>query len=260
MVRHAFWPLVLTVDVALGVAGVLVGEPGLAFTLAIAATVALGFSWSRLARPLIRRLERRHHRMLEAARDGGDATTAERGYTELEEYYRAFAPRTQWAEQMRATLLILQHRWAEARALLVAVDRSAMGAAERLSLDNSLVWCLAHDGATAEAVELAERTCAAADAFPESQRAYLHGTLGAALELDGRHGEALEPLRLALALGGPKWAQAVRSFYLGESLCALRRSDEARAAWQRAVDEAPASEWGQQAKKRLETATPSAYR
>jgi tetratricopeptide (TPR) repeat protein len=258
LVRDAFWPLVLAVDAAVGL--VLAGAPAFALTLAIAATLALAVAWRRIAWRLNRSLLLRHQRMVNAALDVDDKTASQRGYEELEEFYRAFAPRTQWARQMRANGLLVQHRWSDARAVLESIDRATLTPAEQASLDNNWAWLLAHDGATGEAVTLAERACAAASSLAERQRAFFHGTLGVALSLDGRHAQALKPLTLALELGGPKWAQAVRSLYLGESLWALVRIDEARAAWQRAVDEAPASEWGQRARLRLDTAVANAYR
>ena len=133
-----------------------------------------------------------------------------------------------------------------------------MPAAERLNLDNLVAWVAAHAGQTARAVEVAR---ANADASSDARlRPYLLGTLGAALVLDGQPAAALVPLRESLALGGPRWAQAVRRYYLGEALAALGRFDEARAEWHEAVTIAPKSRWGRRARERLDAGAPSAYR
>jgi len=78
--------------------------------------------------------------------------------------------------------------------------------------------------------------------------------------LDGQHAAAQAPLRDALALAGPRWAQAVRHYYLGEALAGLGRFDVARAEWEQSVTIAPKSRWGRRAQQRLVAGVPTAYR
>ena len=140
----------------------------------------------------------------------------------------------------------------------MGIDRDAIPAAERPTHDNLVAWYSAHAGQTARAVELAR---GAVDASTDARlRPYLLGTLGAALVLDGQHASAQAPLREALALGGPRWAQAVRHYYLGDALVTLGRLDEARTEWHAAVTIAPKSRWGRRAQQRLAAGAPAAYR
>ena len=121
-----------------------------------------------------------------------------------------------------------------------------------------MAWFCAHAGQTARAVEIARATVAA-PARPRT-RPYLLGTLGVALVLDGQHAAAVAPLREALASEGPRWAQAVRRYYLGVALAGLGRLDEARVEWQQAATLAPRSRWGRRAQERLDGGAPAAYR
>ena len=160
--------------------------------------------------------------------------------------------------RLRANGLNAEQRYAEAVAVLGEIDRDTLPANERPVHDNSVAWSCAHAGETARAVELARGAIeAGSDA---RMRPYVLGTLGAALVLDGQPAAALAPLREALSLGGPRWAQAVRHYYLGNALAALGKLDDARAEWNESVTIAPKSRWGRRAQERLDAGPPAAYR
>ncbi|HEX8954402.1 MAG TPA: tetratricopeptide repeat protein [Polyangia bacterium] len=196
---------------------------------------------------------------MDAALDDGDDAARQRLVDELDEYSRRFFPRVEsYRARLRVRALAADEKWSEALESLRQMGDTAVGTNERVAHDNLVAWCCAHAGETAPAVGLARANAEApADA---RMRPYLLGTLGAALILDGQHAAALAPLRDALALGGPRWAQAVRRYYLGEALAALGRFDEARAEWHQAVTIAPRSRWGRRAQERLADGAPAAYR
>jgi tetratricopeptide (TPR) repeat protein len=263
ILRGGFWPAVLVVIAGLTLLATVAGATSeLALALVAAAAVALIFGWWPLGRRWLGRACARSAAAIERARDEGDDDAAiTRWYEDVEELGRFYKGRIdRFVQAQRAFFLARQERWTEALGQWRSLDRARLAPAQRVLLDNGVAWCLALTGATGEAVELARAAVAAeADADAKS-RAYLHGTLGAALVLDGRHAEALAPLERALAAGGPRWAQAVRGYYLGCALSALGRVDEARAAWQRAADVAPATRYGHRAREQLAKAAAHAYR
>ncbi len=260
LVRGAFWPAVIVLTTALAVLGIAAGLVSVSlFVVTCAGPLALTVGWPRLARRLLGGIARRHQERIDAALADGDEDSRRRLLAETEEYYRALVPQAeQQLLRLRCHGLAAEERWSEAQALLAQIDRARIPTAERVSHDNLVAWCCAHAGETARAVELAQ---AAMNAPVDAQRRpYLLGTLGAALVLDGQPAAALTPLREALAAGGPRWAQAVRRYYLGEALAALGRLDEAQAEWRQAVTIAPRSRHGRRAQARLEAGAPAAYR
>ena len=260
LVRGSYWPVVLGLMTAVIVPGLAVGiEPRLVYVVAIVAAGALTAAWVPGTRLVLQRVARQHQARLDAALDEGDTDSVGRLLDEVDDYLGVFIRRSERQQlRVRGQKLSNQERWSEALALVGSIDREKVPASERPTHDNALAWLAAHAGETARAVELAR---GAADASSDARtRPYLLGTLGTALVLDGQHAAALAPLREALALGGPRWAQAVRRQYRGEALAALGRLDEARAEWRQAVTIAPRSRWGRRAQARLEAGAPAAYR
>jgi tetratricopeptide (TPR) repeat protein len=259
-VRQMYWPAVVGLMAVTAVVGLAAGGdgPGL-FAITVGAAVALTVAWRPLARWMLKRLGHEHQRRIDEAIAEGDDETQRRLLDETEEYYRVSIPRSEpQRRRLRCHALVAEERWSEALAVAADIDRDAVPAAERAGYDNLVAWCCAHAGETARAVELAR---GAVDASSDARlRPYLLGTLGAALVLDGQHAAAQGPLREALALGGPRSAQAVRHYHLGQSLVALGRFDDARAEWQAAVTIAPKSRWGRRAQQRLAEGAPAAYR
>jgi tetratricopeptide (TPR) repeat protein len=261
LIRGAFWPFVIgcmAVVAATGSAGEL--SPLSLVGLTGAAAAAAVLTWRPLCRVWITRALKRHREVLELARNADDEGAVRRWYEEIEEYVRIFRLPKESLQSVRCSVLLYEERWAEARAALAAINRDKFTDASRALHANAMAWCLAHDGAAGEAVSLAESACASEAAARPEDRPYLHGTRGVALTLDGRYADALAPLQRALAAGGPAWAQAVRSYYLGQALFGLGRVDEARTAWERAAVESPNSRWARRAQQQLATAVPSAYR
>jgi hypothetical protein len=213
--------------------------------------VIVGIVSPALVNRLIVWMVRRQSAEAGQARARGDTSGLRRKLEEIDEVLSAEAPTLFWRELTRSRRLAKKHRWSEATLVLAALDRKTLSPTQRVHLDNSLAWVKAHAGATTEAVWLAEAACAHESDVDEKSRAFLHDTLGVALALDGRHEDAVRELNGARAMGGPKWTRAVRELHLGDALAALRRVDEACAAWQHAVDAAPASEWGKLARERL---------
>jgi tetratricopeptide (TPR) repeat protein len=261
LIRGAFWPLVIGCMAVVATTGSALELSPLSLVgLTSATAAAITLTWRSLFRWWNVRALRRHREAFELARDADDESAFRRWYEEIEEYVRFFRLPEESLQSARCYVLLNEERWAEARAALAALNRDKFTDATRVLHANAMAWCLAHDGAAAEAVSLAESACASEAAARPADRPYLHGTRGVALTLDGRYADALAPLQKALAAGGPAWAQAVRSYYLGQALFALARVDEARAAWERAAAESSQSRWARRAQQRLATAVPSAYR
>lgn len=260
MIRGSFWPVAVGLMSAISAVGLAVGaRPGVVLVDSFVAALVVMIGWRPAVRRVLARLGRRQQARMEAALAEGDDEAYRRLLDEMDEYYRVCVARSERQRtRLRCSGLTAEERWSEALALVGTIDRAEVPAAERVHHDNLVAWIGAHAGETARAVELARANLeAASDA---RTRPYLHGTLGTALLLDGQPAAALEPLRESLALGGPRWATAVRRYYLGEALAALGRFDEARAEWHEVVTIAPKSRWGRGAKERLDAGAPSAYR
>lgn len=261
MVRGAYWPAILAVMTGTALLGLAtVRDPGAGlFALTVGAGIALTVAWRPLAQRLLRSIFARHAALQNAALDEGDDETRRTLLAEEDEYYRRFVPRPEgFRLRLQARALAGEEKWSEAQAVIAQLDGVAVSANERVHHDNLVAWIGAHAGEAALAVERARANAAApADA---STRTFLLGTLGTSLVLDGQPAAALAPLRESIALGGPRWAQAVRRYYLGDALAALGRLDEARAEWHQAVAIAPQSRWGRRAQERLAAGAPAAYR
>lgn len=261
IVRNVYWPLIIGAMAVTAFVGLAVDrQPGaslIAFVVCVG--VAVHVAWWPFASRLMASMMARVQAQMDAALDDGDDAARRRLVDELDEYSRRFFPRSEaYRAQLRVNTLATDEKWVEALQSADQMDDTATGTKERVEHDNLVAWCCAHAVETARAVGLARANADAPAAAPV--RPYLLGTLGAALVLDGQHAAALAPLRDALALGGPRWAQAVRRYYLGEALAALGRLDEARAEWQQAVTIAPKSRWGRRAQERLAAGAPAAYR
>jgi tetratricopeptide (TPR) repeat protein len=258
--RDSYWPAVVGSMTLAALVGLAVGLDGIVlFGETVAVAAAATFSWRPMMRRLARRIGAQHIALMEDAIADGDDETYRRLLVEMDEYYRVCIPRSERHRiRLRASGLTAEERYVEALAVLGEIDHDTVPAPERPGHDNSVAWSCAHAGETARAVELAS---AAVAAVAEARmRPYCLGTLGTALVLDRQPNAALAPLREALALGGPRWAQAVRRYYLGEALAALGRYDEARAEWNESVTIAPKSRFGRRAQERLSAGPPAAYR
>lgn len=260
LVRGSYWPAVVLSMTAIALAGLGVGLEGARlFGATAGVAMVVTVAWRPVVRRLMQRLVLQHQARLDAALTDGDEEALRRYQEETDEYYVAFHARPERERlRLRSRVLAGEERYAEAAAILADVDRDALPPAERMLHDNQIAWCCAHGGETARAVELARGLVdGPAD---QRMRSYVLGTLGAALVLDRQYAAAQAPLRDALALGGARWALAVRHYYLGEALAGLGRLDEARAEWEKSVTIAPKSRWGRRAQERLVAAVPAAYR
>lgn len=156
-----------------------------------------------------------------------------------------------------AAILSSAGRYGEAIGVLEAIDREKIAAAWRPWLTNNLAFCLAEEGRAEhgltlvrESIALSERAASLGekvvghDALEASQL----GTLGTCLVKTGAHEEARAPLERALGLGGVPEHQAGRAYFLGEALKGAGLVDEAMAAFDRALREAPESTWAKRSR------------
>ena len=259
--RSMFWPAMLALMGAVTVVGLGVGvRPGALFVALVVAGLVFMLGWPRLVTACEQRFVAAHWRAVAAAYEEEDPAVLDGRYQELEEYFRRFTANTVSALELCATRACYRESWAEARAILGKIDRERLQAGGRIRYDNLLAWALAHDGAAPDAVTLARTNCSRADLIEEDARSYLHGTLGVALFFAGDPIAAVAPLRTAIELGGPRWAQALRHYYLGEVLWAQSHIDEARAAWEKACALTPRGRWATRAREKLAAPLPPAYR
>lgn len=258
---RSLYGLVPLSGLVVGVVSLDVLNPLDGITLAIVVMVATAWGCSRaISRLCSRLLIRRAGELAAASRDPERMRAV---FDDIADGYRVLGlpPDLYW-RLASLTVLIEEERWSEARAEVRRIDLAAIAnEMDMLNYCNNLAWLLAHDGAAAQAITVVEPALAQALASDKAVLVgYLHGTLGAALTLDGRHAAALAPLRRAIELGGPAADQAIRRYYLGSALFALGNYDDAHAAWQQARSEAPATRYGRLSADRLAAASPPVYR
>jgi tetratricopeptide (TPR) repeat protein len=240
------WTLITTAAVIIVVALWTMGAPpwfGVAFMVSIAACGLYELGRRLLFRSRMRALQR--------AVEAEDCAAAE---NELDKLVRKAkgAQATAVFASIRASIPLLDERFGEGRARLAALDVELLPPMLRAAYDNDVAWAMAHDGAAAEALPLAERAVATAkpEAFAELAAATV-GTLGVVQLKTGRAAEARATLERALALGGSKRMMATRAFYLGEALRELGQSDEAATSYDRAVRTMPEGVYGKKARAAL---------
>jgi len=148
-------------------------------------------------------------------------------------------------------------RYADAIRVLEAARESTLAVGWRPWVLTSMAWCLANTGEAARGLSLVREAGELARANPSEAlgdefEASRLGTLGACLVGMEEYAEAHEVLERALALGG-KAKQAARQVFLGEALRGLGRPDDARDAFERALQEEPEGQLSARAKKALES-------
>lgn len=160
-----------------------------------------------------------------------------------------------------AAILSSAGRYAEAIAVLEAIDREKIAAAWRPWLTNNLAFYLAEEGRAEEGLTLVRESIALSERAAsldekvvgqEALEASQLGTLGTCLVGTGAHEEARAPLERALGLGGVPEHQAARAYFLGEALKGSGLVDEAKAAFDRALREAPESTWAKRSRTALD--------
>lgn len=166
-----------------------------------------------------------------------------------------------------AAILSAAGRNGDAVRVLEAIDREKLAAAWRPWHANNLAYCLAEEGQAERGLTLVRESIAISESAASSGEKIVGqdaleasqlGTLGVCLVKTGAHEEARAHLERSLDLGGTPVLRAGRAYYLGEALRPLGRVDEAKAAFELALREAPESTWATRAREGLEKLT--AYR
>jgi tetratricopeptide (TPR) repeat protein len=167
---------------------------------------------------------------------------------ELEPFHAGEPWRLQALKFCVASAQLSLGEYSAARPVLEALLEVPELAAQRPHIENNLAWALMHLGVVGRALELAAR---AMSARPDV--GYYRGTYAIGLFLSGRAAEAVPLIEQVLRehAGDGAETQAIRAYYLGEALAQLGQADEARAAFERAVREAPGSSWGGKARAKL---------
>lgn len=223
------------------------------FSVFWALPVAVGAIWL-LNRRVATFIAMRAHRRFAALVEQKRTTEAHELMHELRELYAGSIAALEQLRMNESIVYSTSGHHAKAIAMLESIDPQRLTPPWRPWYLNNLAWSLAHTGQAARAVAMARESIAASEAagdtavMLEDLRAFQLGTLGASLVLAGDPEAAVAPLEQSLARGGKPRHQAARAFYLGEALRALGRADEAAAAYDRAIGEAPDSEHGHEAK------------
>jgi hypothetical protein len=254
--RLAQW-LAASGAIAAGVAGAQILDAGL--LVVPVAGVGAWLAMRRVGMAVAGRAWRRFARRV----DDGDHAEAHALLDELKETYAGSRGAYEQLRMSEATLLAMEGRHVEACALLESLDPSCLGKAREPWRLNNLAWSLALSGRPAHAVATARASMEASEragdaAVAMDLRACQLGTLGVALVLAGNGEEGVPLLEQAIARGGRAWRQAAREFFRGEGLHARGDQEGAAAAWARAAQAAPKSEWAERANARLSAAR--AYR
>jgi tetratricopeptide (TPR) repeat protein len=220
-------------------------------------TIVAWFAQTRVPTMLARRSFARLARQVNAEDVKGARVTL----LELREVYLGSRAAMEQLRLYEAQLLSLERKHAHAAKLLASVDTKVLAKAWAPVLWNNLAWYRVLSGDASNALtaartslELSDETTSPLFSGGTDLRGLQLGTLGAALAItgDAEHAsEAIEKLEQSLARGGSKKHQAAREFFLGEALSVLGREDDARAAYARAVEEAPDSELAERATERL---------
>jgi tetratricopeptide (TPR) repeat protein len=227
---------------------------GVLITLALIAIDL--FLWSRISRVVTQKLLARAFRRYSVAFQQGDLLRAKRILDWVSPAFRSPAGKAN-LEMMETFLPLIEERWSEARAGMLAIDRTRYTVQPLATLDNNVAWCLAHEGRAEEAIVLVR---SAIDHTDESMLGNCLGTLGAAQQLAGQPNEALIALDRALSKAATPYEQAIRQFYRGESLRALGRTDEALQAYSESARVAPRTPFGKRAQARLQSMSRQPYR
>src|SRR5262245_10396437 len=161
---------------------------------------------------------------------------------QLIDYFREQPRMRELLRMAEASAFVAEEKYAEARAVLEAIDQSILGEEALPTIQNNLAWCMAQLGETERAIELARAAVGRAEGQSASTVANLLGTLGMCYVQAGRAEEAVPILQKALGRGAQAnppqpHGQAIRAYYLGEALAALGRTGEAADAWRRAARE-----------------------
>jgi tetratricopeptide (TPR) repeat protein len=155
--------------------------------------------------------------------------------------------------QWETSILLIEERYQEALPKIEALNRRLTKGRMKLHKMNNLAWCLAHTGDSARAIEIAQSVLREAEHQPSNNFfPYALGTLGTAYYFANQPARAHEFLQRSLAVGenNPR-SQAARAYYLGESFRAMGKTEAARQAYQRAIQELPGSRYAVHAEERL---------
>jgi tetratricopeptide (TPR) repeat protein len=186
---------------------------------------------------------------------GEDFPAMRHELSQLIDYFRDQPRMRELLRMAEASAYVAEEKYAEARAVLEAIDQAILGEDSLPTIQNNLAYCMAHLGEAERAIELAHAAVGRAEGASASTIANLLGTLGICQLLAGHAEEAIPILQKALGRGAQgqpvqRHAQAIRAYYLGEALAKAGRTAEANEAWGRAVKEAPQTRYGRRAQEK----------
>lgn len=206
----------------------------------------------------LRLLLRRAMGRLKAAADEGDAVATRAAADAV----KTFVPPAlqDFARAIDGLALEAEERWGDCLATTTAIDVSKVGPADKLVFDDRRARALVHVGRAEEGLAIANAVVDQARRSADPRLARYVATLGVAQLHTGDPGSALASLDEGAAGAKSAFARERAAFHRGEALRALGRIEDARAAYERAIEVRSEGSWGRRARDRLSTLEAQPYR
>jgi len=179
-----------------------------------------------------------------------DIPTASRELADLTDFWRLRGRAVM--EGYQASILLVEERYTEARNGLRALEAKKLSKRNAAVIQNQIAWCTLHLDEPTKAIEIAQSVLPQLESLGPAYGSSGHLVLGAANFLLGRHTEAVSHLEKAYAgsTDSPS-RKSTAAFYLGGSLSALCKHNDAREAFQHAYEALPSGRYGIRASERL---------
>jgi len=196
-------------------------------------------------------LGRRPLRLFRAALATEDTSAARREHANLVDFWR----RGRAVETLKAyhvNILLLEENYQEALNELRALNLDKLAKNSAPMVQNQIAWCHMQLGDPEKGLQIAQSAFTGLENMGPDYSLSGHAVVGIGHFLLGRPSEAVPHLERAYA--GSAHLPGIRAsaaFYLGESLSALGRREEAKEAYQRAQGALPNSRDGMRAAERL---------
>jgi tetratricopeptide (TPR) repeat protein len=192
---------------------------------------------------------RRSLRLFRAALASEDIPTARREHANLAGFWKRRGRET--IKAYGINILLLEEQYQDALAQLEALDRRKLPKNAGPVIDNQIAWCLIQLGEPQKGIQIAQSVLPQLETMGSNYGASGHEVLGVGNLLVGNAFDAVPDLEKSHATSELPALKACSAFYLGEAFSALKKTDDARAAYRRAYDALPNSKFGVRASERL---------
>lgn len=148
-------------------------------------------------------------------------------------------------------ILLLEEQFQDALTQLQSLNRAKLPSKSSSLIDNQIAWCLMQLGEVEQGMRIAESALPQLEAMGPDYCASAHEVIGVGYFLLGKAAEALHHLEKADGSSNLPAMKAFSAFYLGETLSALNRPEDARAAYRRSYEALPTCKNAARALERL---------